>query len=92
MLQFIAEHYQRYYVHGNFDFELGLTGSKLHAVACAAASSALRFAQCWYVRPADFDIDRFTHGVGGSRYFLLESATAGKGTSDAVASVPRQLT
>ena len=52
MLSFIANHYQRYYTHGNFDFELGLTGSKLHAVACGAASSVLRFSQCWYVRPA----------------------------------------
>src|SRR5581483_6963509 len=69
MLGFIATHYQRYYTHGNFDFELGLTGSKLHAVACAAASSALRFSQCWYVRPAGFDTDRFTQGVGASRYF-----------------------
>jgi hypothetical protein len=33
MLSFIAEHYQRYYVNGNYEFELGLTGSKLHAVA-----------------------------------------------------------
>jgi hypothetical protein len=74
MLEFIADHHQRFYAHGNFDFELGLTGSKLHAVACAAASSALRFSQCWYVRPAEFDVERFTQGVGASRYFLLESA------------------
>ena len=72
-LNFVADHYQRYYAHGNFDFELGLTGSKLHAVACAAACSALRFAQCWYVRPAEFDVERFTQGVGRSRYFLLEA-------------------
>lgn len=74
MLDFVADHYQRYYAHGNFDFELGLTGSKLHAVACAAACSALRFSQCWYVRPAKFDVERFTQGVSESRYFLLESA------------------
>lgn len=73
MLDFVADHYQRYYAHGNFDFELGLTGSKLHAVACAAACSALRFSQCWYVRPAEFDVERFTQGVAESRYFLLES-------------------
>jgi hypothetical protein len=24
MLNFVADHYQRYYAHGNFDFELGL--------------------------------------------------------------------
>jgi hypothetical protein len=76
MLEFIADHYQRYYAHGNFDFELGLTGSKLHAVACAAACSALRFSQCWYVRPADFDVERFTQGVAESRFFLLESQRA----------------
>jgi len=76
MLAFIAEHYQRYYAHGNYEFELGLTGSKLHAVACAAACSALRVAECWYVRPAEFDIDRFTRGVGTSRYFLLETASS----------------
>jgi hypothetical protein len=75
MLDFIADHYQRYYANGSYDFELGLTGSKLHAVACAAACSALRFSQCWYVRPAKFDVDRFTSGVAGSRYFLLESPT-----------------
>lgn len=72
MIDFIADHHQRYYAHGNFDFELGLTGSKLHAVACAAACSSLRFAQCWYVRPAAFDVERFTQGVGSSRYFVLE--------------------
>lgn len=75
-LDFIADHYQRYYAHGNFDFELGLTGSKLHAVACAAACSALRFAQCWYVRPAEFDVERFTKGVGATRYLLLEAKHA----------------
>ena len=73
MLRFIAEDYQTYYTHGNYDFELGLTGSKLHAVACAAACSTLRFSQCWYVRPASFEVDRFTHGVAESRYFLLEA-------------------
>ena len=83
MLEFIADHYQRYYAHGNFDFELGLTGSKLHAVACAAACSALRFSQCWYVRPADFDVERFTQGFAESRFFLLESQRARWDDADA---------
>jgi len=72
MLRFMADRYDRFYVHGNYDFELGLTGSKLHTVACAAASVALRIAQCWYVRPDEFDPKRFTQGVGDSRYFRLE--------------------
>jgi hypothetical protein len=78
MLDFIGEHYQRFYAHGNYEFELGLTGSKLHAVACAAASSSLRFSQCWYVRPASFDVERFTTGVGQSRYFVLDAASSKK--------------
>ncbi len=82
MLDFVADHYQRYYAHGNFDFELGLTGSKLHTVACAAACSALRFSQCWYVRPAEFDVERFTHGVAESRYFLLESPRMTRDTGE----------
>lgn len=73
MLAFIAQHYQRYYVQGNYEFEVGLTGSKLHTVACAAACSALRVSQCWYVRPADFDVERFTTGVGKTDYFLVEA-------------------
>jgi len=72
MLRFMAERYDRFYVQGNYDFELGLTGSKLHTVACAAASVALRIAQCWYVQPRELDPKRFTKGVGESRYFRLE--------------------
>ena len=75
MLAFIAEHHRQYYLHGNYEFEIGLTGSKLHTVACAAACSALRVSQCWYVRPAAFDVERFTRGVGPTEYFLLEAMT-----------------
>jgi hypothetical protein len=85
MLSFIAEHYQRYYVNGNYEFELGLTGSKLHAVACAAACTALRVSQCWYVRPAAFDVDRFTQGVGPSEYFLLTAPSDPRGAAAAAA-------
>lgn len=74
MLKFIADEHVDYYSHLNFELELALTGSKLHAVACAAACSALRVTQCWYVRPASFDIDRFTKGAGETRYYLIETA------------------
>ena len=40
------------------EFEMGLTGSKMHGVACAAASSAFPVAQAWYVAPASFDPSR----------------------------------
>ncbi|MFN2452686.1 MAG: hypothetical protein ABR577_00525 [Pyrinomonadaceae bacterium] len=71
VLNFLAKHYQTWYVNGGFNFELALTGSKLHAVACAAMSVAVKVAQCWYVRPLQFDVNRFTIGVDDSAYFEL---------------------
>jgi hypothetical protein len=68
----LARLYHRWFVRGGFDFELALTGSKMHAVAFAAASASLKISQCWYVRPSNFDPKRFTHGVGEHRYFRLE--------------------
>ena len=76
-LQEIGRAHQRYYVDGNYNFELGLTGSKLHAVAFAAACSTMMFSQAWYVRPASFDPARFSLGVGETRYFELRSPPGG---------------
>ena len=70
-LREIAQAHQRYYVDGNYNFELGLTGSKLHAVAFAAISASMMISQAWYVRPAVFDPSRFSVGTGASRYFEL---------------------
>lgn len=64
--------FEEYYALANFNFEVGLTGSKLDAVAFAAASTALKFSQVWYVKPNGYDIDRFTTGAGRSRLFLIE--------------------
>jgi len=72
MLQFIANRFIEYYVSAGFNVELALTGSKMHAVACAAACVAFKAAQCWYVRPQSYDTNRFTIGVGGTWYFVLE--------------------
>lgn len=74
VLSVLHESYDEFYAQSNFNFEVGLTGSKLHAVALSAASTALKFSQAWYVRPAGFDIDRFTQGVGRSRLLLVEAA------------------
>ncbi len=68
----IAEAHQRFYLDGNYNFELGLTGSKLHAVAFAAAAATMRMSQAWYVKPTTFDPNRFSLGVGTSRIFRIE--------------------
>ena len=67
----IARAYESWYVDRGFNFEFGLTGSKLQAVACAALSAVLKVSQAWYVRPSGFDPARFTTGVGDSAYFFI---------------------
>lgn len=69
VLSYITRNYQDWYVDQGFNFEFGLTGSKLQAVACAAASAAFKISQSWYVRPAEFDPQRFTKGVGATTVF-----------------------
>lgn len=71
MLKFVAEKYRKWYVGSGFNFELGLTGSKLQAVACSAASAAFKVSQCWYIRPKRFDIERFTKGVGETHIYKI---------------------
>lgn len=69
VVNFLSQQYLRWYVDRGYNFEIGLTGSKLQAVACAALSVEFKVAQCWYVRPSRFERDRFTKGIGRSRYF-----------------------
>ena len=71
MLKLVAEKYRKWYIDNGFNFELGLTGSKLQAVACSAASAAFKVSQCWYIRPKSFDIERFTKGVGETHIYKI---------------------
>ena len=71
MLKFVAEKYRSWYIGSGFNFELGLTGSKLQAVACSAASAAFKVSQCWYIRPKSFDVERFTEGVGETHIYKI---------------------
>ncbi len=51
--------------------EVGLTGSKIHAVAAAGLAATARVAAAWYVSPRQFDRDRFTQGVANTTCFDL---------------------
>ena len=77
VVSFLSKQYLRWYVDRGYNFEIGLTGSKLQAVACAALSVEFKVAQCWYVRPSQFDRDRFTKGIGRSRYFEVFRSVEG---------------
>ncbi len=72
IISFLAERFRTYYLDAGFGIEFGLTGSKMHAVACAVASTAFKLAQVWYVSPSRFDPERFTRGVGATRWFIIE--------------------
>jgi len=63
-LRVLGERYHWWFVERGAEFEVALTGSKMHAVAAAAGSVAYRLSQCWYVSPKRFDPLRFTSGVG----------------------------
>jgi serine/threonine protein kinase len=69
ILDFLVNRYNHLYVLNGYNFELALTGSKLQAVACAALSDAVKVSQCWYVRPQSYDINKFTIGVGQSKFY-----------------------
>ena len=71
MLNFVIEQYRTWYIGNGLNFELGLTGSKLQAVACSVASALFKVSQCWYIRPKSFDPDRFTRGVGESHIYEI---------------------
>ena len=71
VLAFITKMYGFWYIDRRFNFEFGLTGSKLQTVACAAASAAFKVSQCWYLQPADFDPLRFTQGVGETHFYRI---------------------
>ena len=69
--RWLGSRYRLWCIEGGCNFELGLTGSKLQAVACAAASATLKVAQCWYLQPKRFDPLRFTKGVGRTQVYRL---------------------
>ena len=71
IMRLLGNQFDEFYARNWFDIEFGLTGSKMHTVACAAASVVLKIAQCWYVKPSEFDPSRFTKGAKHTRFFRI---------------------
>jgi hypothetical protein len=76
MIDWLGRRYRRWYRHGGFDVEMALSGSKMHAVAAAAVSDAVKIAQCWYVRPTGVNPDAFSEGYKGTELFEILAPTA----------------
>ena len=71
LLEVLGQRYEMWFIRDGLNFEVGLTGNKLQAVAAAALSGTTHVNQVWYVSPAQFDKFRFTNGVGGTQNFAI---------------------
>lgn len=71
LLRALGQRYETWFVREGFNFEVGLTGNKIQAMATAALSAAVHVSQAWYVSPAQFDKLRFTKGVGRTIAFSI---------------------
>ena len=71
MIRHCDRAYLTMYATDGANVEIGLTGSKLQAVAIAALSAQRKFSQAWYVKPKEFDEKRFSDGFSELRLFEL---------------------
>ena len=70
-LEVLGQRYETWFIRDGLNFEIGLTGNKLQAVAAAALSGTTHVNQVWYVSPAKFDKFRFTTGVGATLFYSI---------------------
>jgi serine/threonine protein kinase len=71
MVEYLDTRYLDIYSSAGANVELGLTGSKIQAVAAAVLSARRKVAQAWYLSPAKFDETRFSTGVGEARIYEI---------------------
>lgn len=63
--------YLRLYEQLGSNFDIGLTGSKIQAVASATLAAKRKISQAWYVKPSDFDEKRFSTGFKSLKIFKI---------------------
>lgn len=72
LVGYLDEQYLELYDAGGANVELGLTGTKLQAIAAAVLASRRKVAQAWYLSPAKFDQSRFSTGVADAHIYYIE--------------------
>ena len=73
LIHYLDAEYLQIYDKAGANLELGLTGSKIQAVASAVLSCVRRVSQAWYLSPREFDERRFSKGVGPIRIFEIQT-------------------
>jgi hypothetical protein len=76
LVAFLDRRYLELYGAGGANVELGLTGSKIQAVAAAVLASRRKIAQAWYLSPARFHVTRFSTGVREARVYEISLGAA----------------
>lgn len=69
ILEQLERAFRRSYYEGGLNFEIGLTGDKLEALAASAFCAKYAVNRVWYVKPEHFDSKRFTRGARETYYF-----------------------
>lgn len=73
LVEYLDAKYLEIYGTGGANFELGLTGTKMQALASAILSSVRKVSQAWYLSPKRFDEKRFSSGVGSIRVYDIQT-------------------
>lgn len=66
----LRELYSQYSLESGINFEIGLTGTKMHTVAAGMLGSFVSFSGVYYT-PVHFDPKKYTYGTGKSSYTEL---------------------
>jgi hypothetical protein len=86
--ELLLELYKRYLLDGGYNFQIALTGTKMHAVGAGMFASVASPSSVYYSKPARFDPERFTKGTGVTRLLHLKRTEMG----DSAARPDRGLT
>jgi hypothetical protein len=68
----LVELHRRYSVDGGYNFEIALTGTKMHAVGAGMFASIASPSSVYYSKPTRFDPEKFTKGTGVTRLLHLK--------------------
>jgi hypothetical protein len=68
-VSYLDQRFLDLYGNSGANIEIGLTGSKIQAVAAAILSARRKVSQAWYLAPHHFEEKSFSTGVAGTRIF-----------------------
>lgn len=83
-LESLADLFYNLYHKSGYNVEIGLTGSKINALAAAVLGARWKIAQAWYVKPERYSADRFTTGIGTTRVYRIAIDEAARGAGGAI--------